>query len=94
MAKDYVYAYKGIKDDAIALRERIDLPVLTDQINPQGTELLNYLKALKSAKTILNDTENKSIEQKMSEMMIDRAISPAEMFYTDVVGHSPVYDEM
>jgi hypothetical protein len=94
MAKDYVYAYKGIKDEAIGLRAKIDLPALPDQINPQGTELLSYLKALKSAKIILNDTENKSIEQQMSEMMIDRATLPAEIFYTDVVGHSPVYDEI
>jgi len=94
MAKDYVYAYKGIKDEAIVLRESIDLPVLPDQINPLGTELLSYLNALKVAKTIINNTANQSIEQKMSGMMIDRAILPAEMFYTDVVGHSPVYEEI
>lgn len=88
MAKNYVYAYEGIKKQATELGTE-----LPEHINPNGVALLNYLKGLKEQKLALKERVEKTMEEKMSEMLIDRAIPNTENFYTYVVGHAPDYGD-
>lgn len=88
MAKNYVYAYEGIKKQATELGTE-----LPEHINPNGVALLDYLKGLKEQKLALEGKVEKTMEEKMSKMLIDKAIPDAENFYTDVVGNAPDYGD-
>jgi hypothetical protein len=87
MAKDYVFAYKGILEKSAGIQgQGVVVPLLPANINPAGQELLAYLRTLKQL-------EGGETLNSMQKMLVERALPEAEQFYTDVTGNSPDYGE-
>lgn len=86
MAKDYTYAYRNILDQSTKIQsEGVVVPLLPANINPAGQELLAYLRVLH------NHVEAQDLNP-IANTLVERALSDAEQFYTDVTGNAPDYE--